>query len=55
MSDVTMVVPSLTLIVLTWTVVKINERIGETQRMMKQMVETKDHSPAGEVNTKLAD
>ncbi len=50
MSDVVMVVLSLSLIVLTWAVVRINERIGETQRMMKQMDDTKEHSPAGEVN-----
>jgi len=44
MGDVAMVALSLSLIVLTWTVVKINERIGETQRMIRQINDAKDDS-----------
>ena len=50
MSDVTMVILSLTLVVLTWTVVRINERISETQRMIKQMGNTKENYAGSEIN-----
>ncbi len=42
MSDFTMIVLSLSLIVLTWAVIKINTRISETQRLLKEMVESKN-------------
>lgn len=45
MSDFTMIVLSLSLIVLTWAVVKINTRISETQRMLKEMVESRGITP----------
>ena len=41
MNDFTMVLLSLALIVLTWTVVKINMRISETQRLLKELGEAK--------------
>lgn len=45
MSDFTMIVLSLSLIVLTWTVIKINTRISETQRMLKEMGELRGITP----------
>ena len=41
MSDFAMIVLSFSLIVLTWAVVKINTRISETQRLLKEMVESR--------------
>ena len=41
MSDFTMIVLSLALIVLTWAVVKINTRISETQRLLKELGESR--------------
>ena len=44
MSDLAMVVLALSLIVLTWTVVRINGRISETQRLLKEMGEARGTS-----------
>lgn len=41
MNDFTMIVLSLALIVLTWAVVKINTRISETQRLLKELGESR--------------
>jgi len=46
-----MVVLSLSLIVLTWAVVRINTRISETQRLLKQMFEARDVYTGSKVNT----
>ncbi|MGH8003693.1 MAG: hypothetical protein ACRECJ_03095 [Limisphaerales bacterium] len=42
MSELTIVLLSLSLIVLTWAVVKINTRISETQQLLKEMGATRD-------------
>lgn len=37
MSELTIVLLAISLIVLTWAVVKINTRISETQQLLKEM------------------
>ena len=51
MSEVALVALSLSLIVLTWTVVKINEKLGETQRMIRQIHESKDDFSRSKTST----
>ena len=42
MTELSMVLLALSLIVLTWAVVRINTRISETQRLLKQMFEARE-------------